>query len=97
MVLVRAFEQAESRAELGARTIGTVPHDLQTAASGWPLGSEARHDDVAAGAHDTLHLRHIPGTISRVREEVKYCSVVPDVIECGWERRVEDVCNDPLT
>jgi len=78
MVFLGAVEQAESCSELCVQTLRAVPHDLEAAALRWSLRSEAGHDNVAPGPHDTLYLRHIAGAIPRVSQEVKYGSVVPD-------------------
>lgn len=96
MVFPGAVEQAESSTELGVKTLRVVSHDLQAAALGRPIRPEARHDDVAPGAHDPLHLRHIAGTIPRVSEEVKHGAVMPYGTGSSGQRSIENVRNDPL-
>jgi hypothetical protein len=95
MPLPYTIQQAETRAKLGVQPSRRIPHDLQTATPCRPIRGEARDDNVAPGPHDTVYLRHITGTIARVSEEVKDGSVMPDGTGCGWQWRVENVCNDP--
>jgi hypothetical protein len=83
MVFPRAVKQPKTCAELGVQAFRTIPHDLQAAASYWPLGSEARHDHVSSRPHDPLCLSHISGSIPRVSQEVEYSSIVPDGTGCA--------------
>ncbi len=96
MVFPGAVKQAESCTELGVETLRAVPHDLQTAAPGRPIRSEAGHDDVAPGAHDPPYLRYITGPIPRVSEEVKNGPVMPYGTGCRGQRSIENVRDDPL-
>jgi hypothetical protein len=92
MVLPHAIQQSETRAKLGVHPLRRIPHELQAAAPRRSIRSEARHDNVAPGPHDTRYLCHITGTIPRVGQEVKYGSIVPDSTGCGWQRSPSRSC-----
>jgi hypothetical protein len=96
MQLPRAFYQPKFGSELILQTCGTVPDDLQSAASRGSFQRERRHDHIPVTSHRVAHGLHIPAAFLGLREKMKHGSVMPHVIPVTRQLDSGDVRLDPL-
>ena len=80
MLLARAVDEPELRAELPMQRFRCVAHHVESAAARRAIRREARDDDMAAWSDRMSHLSDVSFAVVRIREEMKDGSVVPDCV-----------------
>jgi hypothetical protein len=88
------IDEFEARSELVVQRVALVPSDIETAALGCSRGSDGGHDDVPARLDGARDLADISHASFRLRQEMEYGSVMPDVI--GWASK-ENVVTSPYS
>lgn len=96
VILVDAFQDVESAAELRVKLGWRVPRHGQAAAFFRTVRAESCDEHVAPDAHASDYLLDVTPPVVRIGEEVKHRAIVPHVVGGRWQFDVQDVALDPV-
>jgi hypothetical protein len=91
MDLSCGINQLEIIAKLVMHGFRAIPNDLEPTASLGRPGPKGSHDNMAARLDTAIYRLHVAMPIVRSREKVKDRSIMPQVVEDGWQIHPGDV------
>jgi hypothetical protein len=96
MKVYRTFHQSKAPTKFSLKRLGVIPHYVETTAFRGAFWSERANNHVAARLDSVSNLPNVSDTLLWSHEEMKYRSVVPNVID-EWLQLylVEDVADQP--
>jgi hypothetical protein len=80
VIFSRAVDETERRPEFAVHGYRRVAYHIEAAAASGTFRSEARDDHVAFGSNCVSHLIDVTLPVLRLRQKMKDCAVMPDVV-----------------
>ena len=100
MGFTHGVHQYKRIAKFISQRIGTVPHHIEIAATGWAIGREGSDDHMTAEGDCVTHSLDVASTLRRAGEKVKHGPIVPDINagvgQLNWELRLGHIGHHPI-